>query len=103
MLLYIKCNKKNIDEILKELDNYNMEWIDGGEKPSKYNPYNNENLEDDVFLFIDYFENGENEFKEGVLNLSFSLDGMTRFIDRRNYIECENIKDLKEYLSGYKL
>jgi predicted metal-dependent hydrolase len=28
---------------------------------------------------------------------------MTRFIDRRNYIECENIKDLKYYLSGYKL
>ena len=36
MLLYIKCNKENIDEILKELDKYNIEWIDGNEKPSSY-------------------------------------------------------------------
>jgi hypothetical protein len=102
-MLYIKCNKENIDEILKEFNNYSILWIDGNEKPSEYNPYDNENLEDDIFLFIDHFENNINEFKEGILDLSFSLDGLTRFIDIKSYIECENIKDLKEYLSGYKL
>jgi hypothetical protein len=103
MLLYIKCNKENIEDILKELDKYNIEWSDGNERPSEYNPYDNENLEDDIFLFMDNFKNGEREFKEGVLFLSFSLEGLTRFIDIKHYTECKNIKDLKWYLSGLKL
>jgi hypothetical protein len=103
MLLYIKCNKENIEDILKELDKYSIEWIDGNEKPSEYNPYDNENLEDDIFLFMDHFKNGECKFKNEVLNLSFSLDGLTRFIDIQHYIECKNIKNLRWYLSGWKL
>lgn len=103
MLLYIKCNKENIEDILRELDSHSVLWIDGNERPSEYNPYDNENLEDEIFLFIDNIKNGEGEFKEGVLFLSFSLDGLTRFIDIQHYIECKNIKDLKWYLSGWKL
>jgi len=103
MLLYIKCNKENIEDILRELDSHSVLWIDGNERPSEYNPYDNENLEDEIFLFIDNIENGEGEFKNEVLNLSFSLDGLTRFIDIKHYTECKNIKDLKWYLSGWEL
>jgi hypothetical protein len=95
MLLKYQVERDHIQDVLRELDNYSIQWQASVMKPSEFNPFQNDYNSDELFLIFDTIENGENEFKEGFINMSWCESAYSL----RYYKEVFNLMDLLEALN----